>query len=682
LANNDQTDQPTPHDETVAHGPLKPKTVAPGRPKTVAPKTKGKSAPAKPKTRGRPGTNSSKDSTVKRRPPKNISPGRLKRADGDESGEGDDAGADASSGRAKVRMGLAFKFCLPVGGILVIALAAYVLLAAQHTRKMLLNEILKNGASGVSMLAEAARPMLKANNAAMSGEAAEMMWPISLKLIEQQEFMNLAEIKLPAGTTPEEYLRERLTEKQLRKVCEDGSLLSHFIRYPNSNGEPFKNEILDAYILDTASGSENSSNTSAVFIAGAMPFKGKVKISNQNWLGNVSLDTISLNNQPISLTRSQIEVSAGILETDGKTHKILTFTVPVTSGRAELGKAVLAIDAQSVEDEVNGLNRMLYGIGIATLVIVIIICIIVASIVTQPVYALIKDMNIVADGDLTHATRAHSADEIGIIANEFNNMTRHLLIAHEREKEAERLENELNIAREIQMKLLPPKVPRVKGFDMHAVYKPAKEVGGDYYDFLPISGEHLGLIVADVSGKGIPGSMVMSTTRTILHFVALDNLSSADTLTKTNAIVAANIKRGMFVTAFYLVIDVRRRQMVCSSAGHNPMVIIHTDGTLDKINPSGIALGFDKGKVFQRTIKEEQIGLQSGDRIVLYTDGVVEAMNEYNEEYTDERFYEFVRRHNDLDSKEFVATLLADLERHKGNAEQHDDITIVTFRVM
>ena len=118
-----------------------------------------------------------------------------------------------------------------------------------------------------------------------------------------------------------------------------------------------------------------------------------------------------------------------------------------------------------------------------------------------------------------------------------------------------------------------------------------------------------------------------------------------------------------------------------SSAGHNPMVIYRASTkTIELFNPTGIALGFDKGPLFERTIKESEATMEHGDRFVLYTDGVVESMNEAHEEFSDQRFYDFVLAHAEEDSKTFVHKLVAELKRHQGRASQHDDITIVTFK--
>jgi sigma-B regulation protein RsbU (phosphoserine phosphatase) len=174
----------------------------------------------------------------------------------------------------------------------------------------------------------------------------------------------------------------------------------------------------------------------------------------------------------------------------------------------------------------------------------------------------------------------------------------------------------------------------------------------------------------------------MGTTRTILRMMAVNNLSAADVLSKTNFHVARDIKRGMFVTCVYAILNVRTREMTIASAGHNPMLIWRSKtSSIEKVRPNGIALGFDKGPVFNRTVREQKVQLLPGDRVLMYTDGVVEAMNEEREEWSDEKLDEFMLQNAKLPSKEYVRLLVKALDDHKGGAEQHDDITIMTFRV-
>ncbi len=245
------------------------------------------------------------------------------------------------------------------------------------------------------------------------------------------------------------------------------------------------------------------------------------------------------------------------------------------------------------------------------------------------------------------------------------------------------LQRELGAAAEVQASLLPEKIPQIPGYDMFPYYRSAKDVGGDYYDFFPIDREHLGVVVADVSGKGIPGAMVMASTRTLLRVLGPSCGTAAETLRQTNMHIARLVKRGMFVTAIFAVLNVYTHEMEVCSAGHNPMVVyVERKGRCATLNPSGIALGFDKGPIFDRTLKASKLVLEPGDRVVMYTDGVVEAMNSQNEQYGEERFYRFCLTHARMRSRDFVRALVRDLDQHKGDAEQHDDITIATIRML
>ena len=185
-------------------------------------------------------------------------------------------------------------------------------------------------------------------------------------------------------------------------------------------------------------------------------------------------------------------------------------------------------------------------------------------------------MNEVAHGNFEHESEVDltSRDEIGLLASAFNQMTASLRAGRESELENQRISGELSTAKAIHIKLMPEKLPQLPGIDIFTAYQSAKEVGGDYYDFIPVGDtDHLALCVADVSGKGIPGSMVMGTTRTILRMMAVGNLSPAEVLAKTNYHVARDIKRGMFVTCVYCILNVRTREMAVASAGHNPLLM-------------------------------------------------------------------------------------------------------------
>jgi serine phosphatase RsbU (regulator of sigma subunit) len=312
----------------------------------------------------------------------------------------------------------------------------------------------------------------------------------------------------------------------------------------------------------------------------------------------------------------------------------------------------------------------------------VLLTVLISALLTGPVRELEGDITAVAQGDLGHQSRVRAKDEIGALAHVFNIMTRNLRTAQTNAIERQAFERELNIAKEIQEKLLPERIPAIPGFDIHSHYNAAKEVGGDYYDFIVIDQTHLGIIVADVAGKGIPGAMVMTMARSLVRLASVRNISPGDTFKKVNRILAKDIRRGMFVTAAYMVLNVKTRQLKVASAGHNPVVLWRAaTGENELIKPAGIALGFDKGTIFDNHIKEVEVQLEEGDRICTYTDGVNEAMNNDSEEFGDDRFYTLVKSHARKSSKDFVEAIVQALDQHRGGAEQSDDITITTLGV-
>jgi len=303
--------------------------------------------------------------------------------------------------------------------------------------------------------------------------------------------------------------------------------------------------------------------------------------------------------------------------------------------------------------------------------------------IIQPIEALLEDINTVSEGNLDHETVPESEDEIGVIARAFDRMTGSLKRAQEREIEARALEHELSIAMDVQNELLPKQKPQLNNWNIDAFYKPSKEVGGDYYDFIRIDEDRLGIVVADVSGKGVPGSMVMTMTRAMIRMEATRNPGTTDTLIRTNRMLSQDVQEGMFVTCMYVILNTAKNRLRISSAGHNPLVLWREEkGKIHTVNPNGIALGFDEGPLFEETIEESVLSLNRGDRFVLYTDGVVEAMSMQDEEFGDRQFYRLCGQFADQDANQFTNIIVQEVADHQGRAEQHDDITIVNARRM
>lgn len=330
-------------------------------------------------------------------------------------------------------------------------------------------------------------------------------------------------------------------------------------------------------------------------------------------------------------------------------------------------------------------NNLFITIGIAVFIaigVVVAVANWLAGNITRPLDMLIADMKVVARGKLDHETRARSNDEIGMLAGEFNRMTGNLKIAQSALVEQEKAEYELSIAREVQRQLLPAEAPTIMGYDSAAFYQGAKAVSGDYFDFIPLGNGLWGFIIADVSGKGIPGSMVMAVTRTIVRLVANKYQNrAAETLKETNRLISKQIKRGMFVTAFYAILDENTGSVTYASAGHNPMVIYRArTGTHELATGKGIALGFNEGPLFDKTIQEQTTVLGPGDTMLIYTDGFPEAMNAANEEFGEENFYQVIAQNGRLDARGQIAKLVEAIAAHRREAEQSDDLTIIAVR--
>jgi serine phosphatase RsbU (regulator of sigma subunit)/transposase len=301
----------------------------------------------------------------------------------------------------------------------------------------------------------------------------------------------------------------------------------------------------------------------------------------------------------------------------------------------------------------------------------------------KPIQKLTEGVRRIGAGDLDTSLPVEGDDEFGQIAHAFNEMTVKFKKAQESRVEQERMHKEMQVAQEIQHALLPASFPEIEGYDLATIYQAAKDVGGDYFDFVWIDDRTLGIVVADVSGKGVPGSLVMTMIRTAIRLEARGNKSAVDILKRVNEFVSEDVKRGMFVTIFLVVLDADQRKISFASAGHNPLVLFRArEGKAYFLNPKGIPLGMQlpEGVDFGGRLEAENVRLQKDDLLVIYTDGVTEAMNPKRQQYGMTRFLRFIKDHAALTTDDFVATLQKDLGRFTGNAPQNDDITLVAIK--
>jgi serine phosphatase RsbU (regulator of sigma subunit)/anti-sigma regulatory factor (Ser/Thr protein kinase) len=311
--------------------------------------------------------------------------------------------------------------------------------------------------------------------------------------------------------------------------------------------------------------------------------------------------------------------------------------------------------------------------------------ILIGSTFISPITKLADEIaRISATGQAKELAFSTKNPEVTRIGQAFNEIMRNLRITQGQLTDQTRLRRELQLAQEIQNALLPKQVPTLEGFDIDAAYRAALEVGGDYYDFFEVDEHAIGIVVADVSGKGIGSSMVMTMIRTSMRLEARGNKRASFVLDKVNRIAVDDVKKGMYVTMFYVILDAKKRMVNYASAGHNPMIIYRSSSkTVSFLNPGGIAVGIDLGDPdeFKKRITSEKLKLKKGDLLFIYTDGITEAMNEKREQYGEGRLIEFIRQFAHLPTREFKTKLNEDLTTFTKGYPQTDDITFVVIKL-
>jgi phosphoserine phosphatase RsbU/P len=247
--------------------------------------------------------------------------------------------------------------------------------------------------------------------------------------------------------------------------------------------------------------------------------------------------------------------------------------------------------------------------------------------------------------------------------------------------EKKRLDHDLEIARDIQRILLPSEAPAINGFQISGINVPARQVSGDYFDYIHVDQDRLGVAIADVSGKGVPASLIMAICRSVLRAEAARNPSPADVLRKVNRQLYPDIKEDMFISMAYLVLDHQHDGVTLARAGHDaPLLYQRESQTITPIKSPGMVVGIDSGSVFDRLTVDFSVPLQRNDCLVLYTDGVTETLNSEGDEYGVDRMMQSVRASANDGAQAIVKTIIDDVREFTGSVPQNDDITVIAIR--
>jgi serine phosphatase RsbU (regulator of sigma subunit) len=400
---------------------------------------------------------------------------------------------------------------------------------------------------------------------------------------------------------------------------------------------------------------------------------------------------------------------AGITLGDGRRQSLFntaTFLpyIDWQTGVSEQATIPMSVDVPTLYNWIGGGNRkgqsnasfnriviyMLAGIGVLLLVIEMVALgngLALARTITTSVDELFTGTERVKNGDFERRIAVRSEDQLGQLAASFNDMTgriRHLLAEQD---EKRRLEQELQIARDIQMSLLPQGTLSAPGMSLAALCAPAREVGGDYYDVLPLSDGRVGLLIADVSGKGTSAALYMAELKGLMLSLSRIHTSPRALLIDANMIIREHLDSRSFITMTYAIVDLAAATLTCARAGHTPfMRIAAANGNprrVDLMAPDGMVLGLnlDSGERFERLLEEVTIPIARGDLFFFFTDGISEAMDGEGACFGESRVSAFLSAHADLEPDAIRDRLVKDVEAFAHGQPQHDDLTMLIVKI-
>lgn len=387
-----------------------------------------------------------------------------------------------------------------------------------------------------------------------------------------------------------------------------------------------------------------------------------------------------------SIGKDMIAGREGLVALDGgllSKTKCRLYYAPLSSIGWSLG---VVIPEDELLAGVQHLGRMVILIGMCGVFLMTALVMMIARRITRPLQALSITTGEIARGNMdAKLPQTQAGDEIGTLARSFEGMQlalrEYIKNLTETTAAKERIESELKIARNIQMSFLPksfPPLPGKKRFEISARIEPAKEIGGDLYDYCLIDDDHLFFAVGDVSDKGIPAALFMAVTKTLLKGIAEGGADPSEILHRSNVELYGENDSMMFVTVFCGILDLRTGLLKYSNAGHEPPIICKRDCPPEVLPvPDGFLLGIEKEIRYQT----KEIELQTGDRLIIYTDGVTEAVNVSGEFYSHANLMDTVRSCSSLSTDEISVEIMESVKRFSSGIPQADDITVLVLRL-
>jgi len=326
-----------------------------------------------------------------------------------------------------------------------------------------------------------------------------------------------------------------------------------------------------------------------------------------------------------------------------------------------------------------GLPLLILGVTLAVILVGALVAWVIGTSVSHPLALIVEDIAQIARGNLRHRTRVRAGGEVMQLARSIDRMAADLEEAREAAFEQDRRERELSLASDVREALLPQAMPRLAGHELAARHVNSPTPGGDFHDFLEYPDGRVGFLVCDVSGRGVPGAMIGAVARSYLRAELMHHEDVAVAFARANRALARDLRRGMFVSAMFVLVDPREGVATVACAGHKLPLVRYTgaDRKIRVVHPEGIALGLDKGPVFERALKPVKVPLEPGDRLLSATTGAPGAKNADGVELGEKEFFKLVLQHSARSTEAMLDGVLAGIEAHADGTPLPTDLSIV-----
>lgn len=362
----------------------------------------------------------------------------------------------------------------------------------------------------------------------------------------------------------------------------------------------------------------------------------------------------------------------------GTIYDISKIVYSRAGNKVKAGTVIIGMSDVVIRTEIANIKRLIMFIFLGYMVISIFGAVILSMIIIRPIKKISYGAGVIGKGDFSYRIEVNSSDELGRLAAEFNQMTEMIQDSKEKEIEARIMNEQLEIARDIQEGLNPMGYYNKKGIQIKGNTKAAKGVGGDYFDYIDIDDDRVCALISDVSGKGVPASLVMVMIRTVFtSYISRKDIDCASVVKAINDSLGADFAIDKFATLFFMIYNRATEELSFSNAGHGPLFCYRAaENVCTRTALDGVPIGI----MDEVDYKQAKVKFHPGDMVVLYTDGITEMRNSEKEEYGLQRVYNLLMKNHHLSASDFLDLLINDVEIFRGDTPPHDDTTAMVFK--